>query len=132
MQNLLREFHLAFECPVNKVLTDNELLKLRIKLLKEETAEAIEAAEDFVWAEEVCPEELQKYKAKLLKELCDVVYVAIGMADVYGWKFDDAFKAVHASNMSKLGDDGRPIRREDGKILKGPNYQEPNLEEFVS
>lgn len=45
--------------------------------------------------------------------------------------FTEAFNRVHASNMSKLGDDGKPIRREDGKILKGPNYKAPDLTDLV-
>jgi len=46
-------------------------------------------------------------------------------------KFHEAFKRVHESNMSKLGEDGKPIYREDGKVLKGPNYKEPDLGDLV-
>lgn len=61
--------------------------------------------------------------ADLLKELADLDYVTAGTAVTFGWDFDEAGKRVHKSNMSKLGEDGKPIRRADGKILKGPNYK---------
>jgi predicted HAD superfamily Cof-like phosphohydrolase len=52
-------------------------------------------------------------------------------ADLLGIDIVSVFNEVHASNMSKLGDDGRPIYREDGKVLKGPNYRKPDLSKFV-
>ena len=66
-----------------------------------------------------------------MKEACDLVYVILGMFVEFGWNFDEAFKRVHESNMSKLDEEGNPIRREDGKILKGPNYQAPDLRDLV-
>jgi len=66
-----------------------------------------------------------------LKELADLVYVCYGYAATFGWDLDEAVKRVHASNMSKLGDDGNPIKREDGKVLKGPNYKKPDLTDLV-
>lgn len=66
-----------------------------------------------------------------LKELADLVYVTYGYANVRGWNLDEAVRRVHASNMSKLGDDGKPIYREDGKVLKGPNYKKPDLGDLV-
>ena len=62
-----------------------------------------------------------------LKELADLVYVCYQYAENLGWDLDEALNRVHVSNMSKLGPDGKPIRREDGKVLKGPNYQPPVL-----
>jgi predicted HAD superfamily Cof-like phosphohydrolase len=53
------------------------------------------------------------------------------MAACFGWDLQVAHNRVHESNMSKLGEDGKPIRREDGKILKGPNYFEPSLIDLV-
>ena len=67
----------------------------------------------------------------LLKELADLVYVTYGFAATFGWDLDEAFRRVHASNMSKLDDDGNPIVRSDGKVMKGPNYQEPDLGDLV-
>ena len=57
-----------------------------------------------------------------LKELCDLVYVCYQYAVNCGWDLDEAMDRVHKSNMSKLGRDGKPIYREDGKVLKGPMY----------
>ena len=70
-------------------------------------------------------------KANCLKELADLVYVCYQYAANQGWDLDEALDRVHKSNMSKLDDDGQPIFREDGKVLKGPNYAPPNLEDLV-
>jgi len=66
-----------------------------------------------------------------LKELADLVFVCYQYAENLRWDLDEALNRVYQSNMSKLGDDGKPILREDGKILKGPNYKEPNLSDLV-
>jgi NTP pyrophosphatase (non-canonical NTP hydrolase) len=66
-----------------------------------------------------------------LKELADLVYVCYQYAENLGWDLDEALYRVHQSNMSKLGEDDKPIYREDGKVLKGPNYQPPNLSDLV-
>jgi predicted HAD superfamily Cof-like phosphohydrolase len=60
-----------------------------------------------------------------------ILYVTYGAGAGFGIDLDKCFKEVHSSNMSKLDRDGRPIYREDGKILKGPDYFEPNLEKIV-
>ena len=67
-----------------------------------------------------------------LKELADLVYVIFQFCENMEWDLEEALKRVHRSNMSKLGLDGKPIRRQDGKILKGPNYQPPNLKDLVN
>ena len=72
-----------------------------------------------------------KYKEEALKELADLVYVCYQYAVNMGWDLDRALKLVHKSNLSKLDEDGKPIRREDGKILKGPNYKKPNLHSLI-
>ena len=66
-----------------------------------------------------------------LKELADLVYVCYQFAENMEWDLDEAMHRVHRSNMSKLGEDGKPIRRADGKVLKGPNYQPPNLSDLI-
>tara|TARA_R100000656_G_scaffold105680_1_gene77806 strand:+ start:307 stop:693 length:387 start_codon:yes stop_codon:yes gene_type:complete len=116
-------FHKAFNCPQNKTYKGNtaddaELLVLRKNLIKEEVNEALEAIDT-------------KDAASVLKELVDTVVVCIGMADTYGWDFDTAFNRVHHSNMSKLDDAGKPIYREDGKVLKSENYKPPYLDDLV-
>ena len=73
----------------------------------------------------------QNHQEEALKELADLVYVCYQYAENMGWFLDEALDRVHKSNMSKLGKDGKPIYREDGKVLKGPNYKPPNLEDLV-
>lgn len=68
---------------------------------------------------------------KVLKELADIVYVTYGYAATFGWDLDEAVRRVHESNMSKLGDDGKPVYREDGKVMKGSNYKPPYLGDLV-
>ena len=72
-----------------------------------------------------------KDECEQLKELADLVYVCFQMAASQEWDLDEAMRRVHKSNMSKLGEDGKPIYRGDGKVLKGPNYAPPNLENLV-
>ncbi len=71
------------------------------------------------------------HKADCLKELADLVYVCYQYAENQRWDLDEALHRVHESNMSKLNEDGQPIFRKDGKVLKGPNYAPPNLEDLV-
>ena len=63
--------------------------------------------------------------------LTDILYVVYGAGHAFGIDLDDCFNEVHRSNMTKLGEDGRPMYRDDGKVMKGPNYEEPDLEQFV-
>ena len=63
--------------------------------------------------------------------LTDLLYVVYGAGHAFGIDLDECFIEVHESNMSKLGEDGRPIYREDGKVMKGPHYFTPNLKEIV-
>ena len=63
--------------------------------------------------------------------LTDILYVVYGAGHAFGIDLDECFHEVHRSNMTKLGPDGRPMYRDDGKVMKGPNYSEPNLEQFV-
>ena len=63
--------------------------------------------------------------------LTDILYVVYGAGHAFGIDLDDCFHEVHRSNMTKLGDDGRPLYREDGKVMKGPNYEEPDFDQFI-
>ena len=67
-----------------------------------------------------------------LKELADLVYVGFQYASNMGWDLEEALDRVHKSNMSKLGLDGKAIRRADGKVLKGPNYKPPILNDLIN
>ena len=94
---------------------DVDLESMRFNLILEEVDEVANATD----------------KENLLKELADILYVVYGYAATYGLPIDAAFKRVHESNMSKLGEDGKPIYREDGKVLKGPNYKPADLSDLV-
>ena len=72
----------------------------------------------------------ESYESEL-KELADLVYVCFQYAENMEWDLETALNRVHESNLSKLGLDGKPIRRSDGKVMKGPNYQPPNLQDLV-
>ena len=97
---------------------DKKTMELRFDLIKEELSE-LELA----------------MKTKNLKEiadaLTDILYVTYGAGYAYGINLDKCFKEVQRANMSKLGKDGKPIFNEKGKVMKGPNYLEPNLKQFV-
>jgi predicted HAD superfamily Cof-like phosphohydrolase len=91
----------------------------------------VEEFKEFLDAENQLIIGLRVNACDCLKELADVVYVCYQYAENLGWDLDEALNRVHLSNMSKLGEDGQPIRREDGKVLKGPNYQPPTLTDLV-
>ena len=108
-------FHDAFGVPVRYQPTmDVPEADTRAELLREEYQELREAlAGDDV--------------AAVAKEMADVIYVLFGTALAYGIRLDAVLGEVHRSNMSKLGEDGKPIYREDGKVLKGINYSPANV-----
>jgi len=91
----------------------------------------IEEFKEFLEAEQQYIPGLRRNAEDCLKELADLVYVCYQYAENVNWDLDAALDRVHQSNMSKLGEDGCPIRREDGKVLKGPNYQPPTLTDLV-
>lgn len=106
----------AFGVPTPDPSLEGQVLQLA--LIEEEYAELLEAAQE---ADE----------AHTLKELADLVFVCYQFATAKGWNLDLALTRVFESNMSKLDIDGLPFRREDGKILKGPNYFEPQLSDLI-
>lgn len=119
--SMVKEFHEAFGAAIDKPFS-KELLRLRERLIMEEATETIA---------ELYDEPSDSGKA-LTKELADLIYVVVGTAVTFGLPLEEVFNEVHKSNMSKLGEDGKPIYREDGKVLKGPNYKEPNLDQFFN
>ncbi len=90
----------------------------------------IEEFKEFLEAEGFLFMHGKNHQEHALKELADLVYVCYQYAANMGWFLDEALDRVHKSNMSKLDDDGNPIYREDGKVLKGPNYKPPNLSDL--
>ena len=91
----------------------------------------VEEFKEFLEAEGMLYLSSSENKANCLKELADLVYVCYQYAANLEWDLDEAMHRVHESNMSKLDEYGKPIYREDGKVLKGPNYKPPNLEDLV-
>lgn len=117
MQYVL-QFHQSFGLPgavaPGQAAVPAALAELRIDLLVEEVQEFAEAARvgDLV---------------ALADALADIVYVTYGAALTYGIDLDAVLREIHRSNMSKLGPDGRPVLRSDGKVLKPPTYRPPNV-----
>lgn len=107
-------------------LIDQDLWDMQVELIREESAEFIEAADE-CFAD---PEDCDK-RADLAKELSDLVFVCYQFAAAFGIDLDRAMTLVFNSNMSKLDEHGMPIYREDGKVLKGPNYEPPDLSSCV-
>ena len=91
----------------------------------------VEEFKEFIEAEGMLFRLSDSLHEEALKELADLVYVCYQYAANMGWPLDEALDRVHRSNMSKLGEDGKPIYREDGKVLKGPNYKPPTLSDLV-
>ena len=106
------------EVKVRAKFPNEKIIKLRYELIHEELAEFKRAME-----------------AKNLKEiadaLTDILYVTYGAGHAYGIDLDKCFSEVQRSNMSKLGENGKPIYNEKGKVMKGPKYFEPNLKQFI-
>ena len=99
-----------------------KLWDMQVGLINEEAREFFEAAEE-LYAD---PEDTDLREA-LVKELSDLVFVCYQFAAAFSIDLDEAMFRVFESNMSKLDDDGKPIYRADGKVLKGPNYKAPDL-----
>lgn len=119
----VQEFHETYGLPVEsrQTVSDEKTQALRINLLAEELDELKEALENADLLE-------------TLDALIDLQYVLDGAFLSFGLQGvkDAAFAEVHRSNMSKLGEDGKPIRREsDGKVMKGPHYFKPDLAQFI-
>ena len=91
----------------------------------------VEEFKEFLEADSMLFRTATEARTDCLKELADLVYVCYQYAANQGWDLDEALHRVHKSNMSKLDEDGNPIFRKDGKVLKGPNYAPPNLEDLV-
>ena len=90
----------------------------------------VEEFKEFLEAEGMLFMHGRNHQEHALKELADLVYVCYQYAENMGWFLDEALNRVHLSNMSKLDEDGKPILREDGKVLKGPNYKPPDLSDL--
>jgi predicted HAD superfamily Cof-like phosphohydrolase len=101
--------------PIGTRQSDPRALNLQHNLIREEYQEFLDSTD--------CENEL--------KEMADIMFVLYQYASLMGYDLDEAMRRVYISNMSKLDDNGNPIRREDGKVLKGLNYLPPDLSDLV-
>ena len=99
-------------------LPDDKIIKLRYDLIQEELEELKEAIKD-------------KNMVEIADALTDILYVTYGAGHAFGIDLDKCFNEVQESNMSKLGKNNKPIYNENGKVMKGPNYFKPNLNQFL-
>ena len=106
------------EVKTKSELADNKIKELRVSLIEEELEELKEAIRNNDIKE-------------VADALTDILYVTYGAGHAFGIDLDKCFDEVQRSNMSKLGADGKPIYNEHGKVMKGPNYFEPNLKKFI-
>ena len=121
--NHVEKFHDTFGIPneyTPKATISNDLIDLRFKLMAEENEEYLEAAKNGDLVE-------------VADTLGDMMYILCGTILSHGMqhKIEEVFEEIQRSNMSKLGEDGKPIYREDGKVLKGPNYFKPNIAKII-
>ncbi len=99
--------------------SDAKTNKLRIDLIKEELEELTEAMKE-------------ENLLEVADALTDILYVTYGAGHAFGIDLDKCFEEVQNSNMSKLGEDGKPIYNEAGKVMKGPNYFKPDLSKYLN
>ncbi len=119
----VKEFHSRFGLGINeRPIADLGTAKnmLRFNLMKEENEEYLEAANNNDLVE-------------VADALGDMLYILCGTIIEHGMqhKIEEVFEEIQSSNMSKLGEDGKPIYREDGKVLKGPDYFKPDIEKIL-
>ena len=99
-------------------LSSKKINSLRLSLIQEELDELKKAIQD-------------KDIVEVADALTDILYVTYGAGHAFGIDLDQCFNEVQNSNMSKLGDDGKPIYNENGKVMKGPNYFKPDLSKYI-
>ena len=117
------EFHTSFGLGVSDIMKADlgeSKNQLRFNLMKEENEEYLEAVQNNDLTE-------------IADALGDMLYILCGTILEHGLqhKIEEVFEEIQRSNMSKLGQDGKPIYREDGKVMKGPNYFKPNIKEIL-
>ena len=118
--NKVKEFMSIYgqEIKNNAEFPDKKIIELRLKLIQEELNEFKEAIKN-------------RDIIEVADALTDILYVTYGAGHSFGINLDKCFDEVQRSNMSKLGEDGKPIYNEFGKVMKGPNYSKPDLKQFL-
>lgn len=131
VQAMVAEFHAKFGAPNNlgkgKPNAMHERTELRAELIDEEFDEFLDSHRRSYTDDEYYHELVDVDTVAYADALADLVYVCFGAALEAGIDLNMVLREVHASNLSKLGEDGKPILRDDGKILKGPGYFRPNI-----
>ena len=117
---LVEDFMEAMGQEVNAIPTfpEEEIQRLRLDLIEEELDELHYAIDN-------------KDMVEIADALGDLLFVVYGAGHAFGIDLDECFKEIHASNMSKLGPDGKPIKREDGKVLKPDTFFPPDLKSIL-
>lgn len=122
-QAMVSQFHGLFGHPIGNTLEpqalEHPLSTLRLELIKEEFFELVDAT-------------INSDIVEIADALGDLVYVIYGYAIACGIDLDAVVEEIHRSNMTKLGADGKPVYREDGKILKGENYEPPRIQRVLN
>ena len=118
--NSVKKFMEGFgqEVKTKSEFPSDKILKRRYDLIKEELDEFAQALKD-------------KDLKEVADSLTDILYVTYGAGHAFGIDLDKCFDEVQRSNMSKLGEDGKPIYNEQGKVMKGPKYFQPNLNKII-
>ena len=106
------------DIPVAPKWPDQKIRNLRLALIDEEVGELRQAIQD-------------KDMVEVADALTDILYVVYGAGHAFGIDLDECYNEVHRSNLTKLGEDGYHMKDEDGKVMKGPNYEEPDLGQFL-
>ena len=116
----VRKFMETFGQEIKKKASfpESKTISLRYDLIREELEELKDALD-------------KKDIKEVADALTDILYVTYGAGHAFGINLDKCFEEVQNSNMSKLGEDGKPIYNENGKVMKGPNYFKPNLNQFL-
>ena len=119
--NKVKTFMKTFgqEVKTKPSFSTDKINSLRYELIKEELEELKEAMEN-------------KNFLEVADALTDILYVTYGAGHAFGIDLDKCFQEVQSSNMSKLGEDGKPMYNESGKVMKGPNYFKPDLTKFIN
>lgn len=144
-------FHALYDCPMadttdeNISHMDDDRIGLRLSLILEEAKELLrdgfgvdteftfytEGGEEFDSVTEAVKHASYRNPVEAMDALGDLSYVIDGFAIEIGANLDEVINEIHASNLTKLGENGKPIYREDGKVLKGPDFTKPNLNAIV-
>ena len=116
----VKDFMITYgqEVKTKSEFPEEQIIKLRIDLIKEELNELTDAIK-------------QRNLVEVADALTDILYVTYGAGHSFGINLDLCFAEVQRSNMSKLGEDGKPIYKEHGKVMRGSNYTKPNLKQFI-